>query len=615
ILTEKPHLAGTPQDKEQADWVSSQWKLFGLDSVKTIPYNVLLSYPRMDKPNKIHVIDSSGSEIYSTKGRQDPLWAEEESSPLVRPNFNAYSQPGSPQGDLVYANYGRREDYDKLKELGISTEGKILLVKYGKIFRGNIVSFAEEFGAIGVVCFSDPADLAMQGRDFVYPFSVWMPGMAVESGTAQFAEQNGAVGVVLFSDPKDFAKQGRELVYPRTVFMPGMAVQSGTVWLADGDPITPFYPSIESAFREDQDKVGLPKIPVQPIGYDEAEELLKRMTGPDAPSDWQGDLSVTYKLGPGFSNNEKIKMEVYTENTMATTYNVVGILRGSVEPDRYVVLGNHRDAWILGSVDPSSGTAAMLELARAFGKLKEDQGWRPRRSIVFCSWGAEEYGLIGSVEWTEENAKMLSSGGVVYLNVDMALDGNFSMRALGAPIAYQSIFDAAKIVPNPNPEEISAGRSTVFDTWLHNNPSDYDPNLPRVRSVGSGSDYKGFMHNLGIPSVDVRYSYAADIGSYPLYHTLYESFNLVDLLMDQGFHYSKAVTQVWGELARSFADSAVIPFKVQDYARLMGQRFNELLAEQSTRATQLVEGLQSNPKGFSGSIQEPLHRCRIPRVD
>lgn len=190
------------------------------------------------------------------------------------------------------------------------------------------------------------------------------------------AQKKGAKGVLLYSDPKDFAQKGRNEVYPDSWWMPGMAVQSGTVYLGNGDPLTPFYPAIESAYRIKESDALLPSIPVQPIGYDEAEVLLRAMNGPLAPEKWRGDLNTPYSLGPGFQYGSgwKIKMNMLTANKMVTTYNTIGMLYGEQEPDRYVLVGNHRDAWVLGALDPSSGTACMLEMARAFGKMKLDYG-------------------------------------------------------------------------------------------------------------------------------------------------------------------------------------------------------------------------------------------------
>ncbi|KAK4312971.1 hypothetical protein Pmani_015636 [Petrolisthes manimaculis] len=232
------------------------------------------------------------------------------------------------------------------------------------------------------------------------------------------------------------------------------------------------------------------------------------MDGAEAPVEWQGGLNLTYRLGPGLvTAGWKVKMDVHTSNIPVTIYNVVAMIQGSEEPDRYVVLGNHRDAWIFGSLDPSSGTASLLELSRVLTQLRNNTGWSPRRSVVLCSWAAEEYGLIGSTEWIEQFGTQLMDRGVVYLNVDMAIEGNVTLRAKSAPLLYDALFQAAAKVPNPNPDEVTAGRPTVYDTWALSMPDSSHPGRPSVLSLGGGSDYLGFQDKYGIPSLDIRYTH------------------------------------------------------------------------------------------------------------
>jgi hypothetical protein len=330
-LSSVPHLAGTAQDYEQAVWLHDNFVQSGLDRVVIVPYQVLLSYPNMTQPNIVRLLDDKGLANITTSGKQTPISQPEEFSELAAPNFNAYSgKTGLIESDgLVYAHYGQMEDFEFLESQGIDVSGKIVLARYGASFRANIVDLAQ---------------------------------------------RKGAVGVLLYSDPKDFAKKGRNDIYPDSWWMPGMAVQSGTVYLGNGDPLTPFYPAVESAYRIPESEAPLPSIAVQPIGYDEAELLLQAMGGLPAPEQWQGDLEPVYSLGPGFKYGDgwKLEMNMQTANKLVTTYNTIGMLYGQEEPDRYVLVGNHRDAWTLGALDPSSGTACMLEMARTFGKVKQD---------------------------------------------------------------------------------------------------------------------------------------------------------------------------------------------------------------------------------------------------
>lgn len=534
-LTTRPHLGGTEAEKQTALWVGDTWESQGMDEVHLVPYEVLLSYPEKDTPNLVRVLDESGEAAWTSQGWQKPLYAPEESSPEVPPNFNGYSAPGDVKGEVVYAHFGRQEDFKTLKDQGVDVEGKIVLARYGEIFRGNIVDNAEKLGAIGVI---------------------------------------------LYPDPEQYASAGEDNVYPDTVFMPGTAAPSGSVYLGDGDPLTPFYPSVEHAYHIPESEAPLTKIPVQPICYDDAREIIGRMGGTVAPEEWQGGLNVTYKLGPGLTEpGWTLGLEVLTHSVRTTTYNVIGVIKGSVEPDRYVVVGNHRDAWVFGGADPSSGTAAMLELSRVLLKYRNETGWQPRRSIVVCSWGSEEYGLIGSTEWTEQFQKQLSGRAVAYLNIDIAITGNYSMRAISAPLLTDLVFQAATKVPNPDEDEVAAGRLTVYDTWALRMPDQDKPGRPRIVGVGSGSDFKGFQHNLGVPILDISYTHSPEMYAEPLYHTLYETFELMDELYDRGFKFFSAITTLWSILAVDVAESQLLPMSLMEYSDFISSAYDDIVVE------------------------------------
>ncbi|XP_063958983.1 N-acetylated-alpha-linked acidic dipeptidase 2-like [Lytechinus pictus] len=521
-LTSRPHLAGTPADKENAEWVRDRWIEDGLDSANVIPYKVLLSYPSVDEPNYVYILNSNGSVYFQSAREEAPLEQGDLKDGTVPP-FNAYSANGTVMGDLVYVNYGRIEDFQQLTgELGIDLTGKIAIARYGKIFRGDKAEHATKYGAAGLILYSDPADYAVENDLGVYPDTWYLPGSGVQRGSLHIPMGLG------------------------------------------GDPLSPGYPAYETAYKTPEDAAGLPTIPVHPIGYGDAKRILEQLGGTEAPADWQGNIqNLTYKLGPGFTGGRTVKLEVNTRNEERLTYNTIGIIRGSLEPDRYIIAGNHRDAWVYGAVDPSSGTAAMLEMSRAMGKLVKDGKWRPRRSIVFASWAAEEYSLIGSTEWVEEFVKNLGSRTVAYLNVDISVEGNYTFRLKSTPNLYEAVFSATKNVPDVPFEGHS---STVYDTWLKRTGNGGDK--PSVRNVGSGSDYASFMGEIGVPCVDLRYTFDSGLGlsSYPLYHSMYETFFLVSEIMDHSFEYHLAVTRVWAELARSLADSLILPINVVDTA-------------------------------------------------
>ncbi|XP_077861865.1 N-acetylated-alpha-linked acidic dipeptidase 2-like [Saccoglossus kowalevskii] len=519
-LTSVPHLAGTPMDLENAEYVRDEWIKYGLDSAKIYSYDVLLSYPDSNEHNLVQLLDEHGNINFTCAIEEQGLRDDEKVENIVNP-FNAYSGTGNITGDLVYVNYARVEDFDELEEYypDLNLTGKIFIARYGKIFRGNKALHSEQRGAIGLIIYSDPADYASDDATDVYPDAWWLPGTGAQRGNLHVSDHKG-------------------------------------------DPLTPGYPAKDYAYRSQVEDAPLPNIPVHPIGYDDAKMFLRELSGDIVPSGWAGDLGVTYRIGPGFNNaNRKVNMDIHTRNEQRMTHNVIGFIEGAVEPDRYIILGNHRDAWVFGGVDPSSGTAGMMELTRAFGKLLKE-GWRPRRSLVFGSWGAEEYGLIGSTEWVEEFVQNLAARTVAYLNVDIATSGDFTFVAKSTPLLYEAIYSATKKVTSPEDSSKS-----VYDVWLERYPPD-SGDLPPISSLGSGSDFAPFTYRIGVPAADLRYRHNPGLGisSYPVYHSVYETYYLVEAFIDPEFNRNLAVTSVWGELARDLADSIIIPFNCKDYA-------------------------------------------------
>uniref|UniRef100_A0A8C5LCK0 glutamate carboxypeptidase II n=1 Tax=Jaculus jaculus TaxID=51337 RepID=A0A8C5LCK0_JACJA len=492
-FTRIPHLAGTEHNFELAKQIQSQWKEFGLDSVELVHYDVLLSYPNNTHPNYISVIDEDGNEIFNTSLFEPPPPGYENVSDVVPP-FSAYSPQGLPEGDLVYVNYARTEDFFKLeRDMKINCSGKIMIARYGKIFRGNKVRNAQLAGAKGVILFSDPADYFVPGVK-PYPDGWNLPGGGAQRGNV--LNLNGA-----------------------------------------GDPLTPGYPANEYAYRRGlAEAVGLPSIPVHPIGYDDAQKLL-----------------------------EKVKMHIHSNNKVTRIYNVIGTLRGAVEPDRYVILGGHRDAWVFGGIDPQSGAAVVHEIVRSFGTLK-NEGWRPRRTILFASWDAEEFGLLGSTEWAEENSRLLQERGVAYINADSSIEGNYTLRVDCTPLMFSLVYNLTKELQSP--DEGFEGRS-LYESWREKSPSPEFTGIPRISKLGSGNDFEVFFQRLGIASGRARYTKNWEtnkVSSYPLYHSVYETYELVEKFYDPTFKYHLTVAQVRGGMVFELASSLVLPFDCQYYA-------------------------------------------------
>ncbi|XP_072037034.1 N-acetylated-alpha-linked acidic dipeptidase 2-like [Amphiura filiformis] len=350
------------------------------------------------------------------------------------------------------------------------------------------------------------------------------------------AEQYGAAALVLYMDPAEHHIKGRapDKAYPGGPWLPPTAAQRGSIHPDAGDPLTPHYPATEHAFRLDENQTRLPRILVHPLSYSDA----------------------SFILGKG-------RVVVYSKKELRWTYNVIGFIRGDVEPDRYVLVGNHRDAWGLGAVDPTSGTASLIEITRVFGKLKMG-GWRPRRTLVFCSWGAEEFGLIGSVEWTEEYYHILSQRAVAYLNLDIAVAGNHVLSAGASPHLIPVIYEATQKVPDPQPE---GHRRTIYDTMKERRRDSIypEPWIPPLRQ--SGSDFYGFLQGVGVPCINVYYDTEGEDKLYSLYHTAYETFRLVEEYIDPDFRYHQAIARVVAEMLFSLGDKQLLPFDLTRYTK------------------------------------------------
>lgn len=536
-LTSYPHMSGEDGDAHMVKHISNFWTQLGMDKVNIIPYNVLLSSPNRKRPNFISVVDTAGNEVFKTFSLETPLRDDLNSKfdPLVHQGFNAYSASATVQGTLVYINYGRVIDFKYiLEEKDIDLKGKICLIRYGFNARANKVKLAEEHGCIGVIIFSDPDDYVKNVTNPTYPNSWWLPGQGVQRGTIK--ESTGGMG----------------------------------------DPLTPFYPSTPEAYRIPQEEAdSLPTIPCQPIGYNDALNLLAVMDGSIAPRHWQGLIKVSYHLGPQLKPFiAHVTLSVNNAWQQKNISNVVAFIRGAVEPDRYVMIGNHHDAWVYGGTDPNSGTAVMLEVSRAVLDVVRRGVWKPRRTLIFCSWGAEEQGLIGSREFVEQYGKLLSERAVAYLNVDSAVQGRFVFKGGSLPLLNQVMYDATKKVRNPDEAEYNQGRENVYDTWLHRTP-DKEADTPRVGGLGSGSDYAPFVAFLGVPCVDMRFYYdiTLNISSYPLYHTSYDNYHSFSTYHDPGFKYSRALGQVWAEMLRSLSSQPLLPFIPTHYSQSLSKHY------------------------------------------
>ena len=401
-LTAVPHVAGTKEDYATAIYVRDQLRSFGLNA-ELKEYDVLLPYPV--RPSIVELVAPRRERLTVKEAviPEDPT----SSSDKIIPLFNGYSPSGDVTAPLVYVNYGLPPSYQALKKLGVDVKGKIVIARYGGSFRGVKAKVAEENGAAGLIIYSDPADDGYMQGD-VYPNGPWRPASSAQRGSVQYLFQ-----------------------YP-------------------GDPLTPGKPSVPGVPRiKIEEATNLTRIPVQPISYGDARRLLEQLRGPLRPAGFQGGLPIPYHVGG--TDDVKVHLKTEMDYQIRKIWNVVARIDGSDEKDRWVVMGNHRDAWTFGAVDPNSGTTAMLEAGRAFGQLLKN-GWKPRRSIVLCSWDGEEYGLLGSTEWAEENAVELREKAVAYLNMDAAVSGaNFG--ASSVPSMWRLIRTSTRDVRDPEVRE------------------------------------------------------------------------------------------------------------------------------------------------------------------
>ncbi|KKA19647.1 Glutamate carboxypeptidase II [Rasamsonia emersonii CBS 393.64] len=515
--TAGPHLAGG--NFSQAVWTQEKWKEFGVEDTRIVAYDVYLNYP---VDHRLALLKKSGDDDFDVTFEatlEEDVLEEDRTSGLPNrvPTFHGYSASGNVTAQYVYANFGSYEDFEDLRKANVSVEGKIVIVKYGGLFRGLKVKRAQELGAVGVIIYSDPQE------------------------DGEITELNGYKA------------------YPEGPARNPSAVQRGSVQflsISPGDPTTPGYASKPNVERQDPHE-RIPSIPSIPISYKEALPLLKALNGhgpkaSDFNKYWQGgglaQKGVEYNVGP---SPEDVVINLYNQQNYVTTplWNVIGVIKGSI-PDEVVILGNHRDAWIAGGAgDPNSGSAALNEVVRSFGEALK-AGWKPLRTIVFASWDGEEYGLVGSTEWVEDNLPWLSKTNVVYLNVDGAATGT-RFSASASPLLNKALFEATGLVQSPNQ---TVEGQTVRDVWGGH-----------ISTLGSGSDYTAFQDFAGISSVSFGFSSGPGDAVYH-YHSNYDSFDWMDRFGDPGWVYHLATTRIFSLLAAHLVETPVLALNATDYA-------------------------------------------------
>ena len=610
-LTEEPHVAGTPADYKTALFVRNKLREWGWEA-DLAENEVLLNYPKRvgrlgSTSPSLKLIRPEMKELSLV---EQPHAADKDSaSPLAFPAFHGYGVSGEATGQVVYANYGRPEDFITLDRMGIDVKDKIVLVRYGEIFRGLKVRNAQKREAKGILIFSDPGDDGYARGD-VYPNGPFRPGSAIQRGSVQFL----SLGPGDPSTPNGPSVKGaKRLPWDRwngftispKAFNRDTGERDESNKVLDPEKVISIedWEKISGTKREDY----FATIPSLPISYDAARPILEALGGPNAPSGWQGGLPLPYHVGPGPA---EVAFAIDMEYELRPIWNVIAKIKGTVEPDRWILVGNHRDAWVYGAVDPSSGTAATLETCRAIGAAVK-AGWKPRRTLVYASWDAEEYGLVGSTEWVDDHAKELDEKAVMLLNVDSAVGGQ-DLDIDGVPSLRDMLLDASGAVT-----DVRSGKS-LRDNWVEKKRAQWAANSaietydtlwegawnpltprgpytvqptapphgpfgfsPMLNPLGSGSDYTAFVDHLGIPAVDVGFG-----GRYGVYHSVFDNYFWMEKFCDPEFLTHATAARLYTAIAMRAAAADVVPFTFTPYGEALRDYFDDLrrIVERRARA-------------------------------
>ena len=547
-MSSKPHHVGSPWSKQNAEFIAEKFESWGFETEIEI-FDVLMPFPIIRKlemvgPNKVSL------------QLKEPALDEDATSGITKdllPGFNAFSADGDVTAELVYVNYGIPADYEELERLGIKVEGKIILARYGGSWRGIKPKVAREKGAIGCILYSDPKDDGYFQGD-VYPDGPYR----MEHGL-----QRGSV-----------------------LDMP----------LYPGDPLTPGYgakPDVERLAIEDAPTIM--KIPVMPISYADALPLLKALEGPVAPSSWRGALPVTYHIGPG---PIKVHLQLKFDWGLRRAYNPVAKLKGSVYPDEWIMRGNHHDGWAQGAADPISGMVSLMEEARAIGELVKT-GWRPKRTLVYAGWDAEEPGLLGSTEWVEYHLDEIQEKMVVYINTDGT--GVGFMGVSGSHSLEKFVNEVASEVKDPV-QDVTLKKRIRSRLRISGN-KDAERDDLRIYPLGSGSDYTAFIHHAGVPALNIGFGGESGGGSY---HSIFDSYDHYKRFSDGDYIYGTTLAKVNGRLVLRLSEADILPFRFMNMAENIGtfiesnKKLAKTVAEKTKRRNRLLNEkaftISANPK-------------------
>ena len=552
-LSARPHHVGSPYDKDNAEWLLSKLKEFGLDA-KIESFDVLFPTPKLRSLELIEPTKFTAKLAEPTIA-QDPTSSQHDEQ---LPVYNAYSIDGDVTAPLVYVNYGIPEDYEMLDRLGVSVKGAIVIARYGNSWRGIKPKVAAEHGAIGCLIYSDPhEDGYFQGE--VYPQGPYRP--------------------------KDGAQRGSVMDMP----------------IHPGDPLTPGFGATKDAKRLALSEVDVfTKIPVMPISYGDAQPLLEALKGPMAPYPWRGALPITYHVGPGPA---KVHLKLQFNWDTKPIYDVVARIPGATYPDEWIVRGNHHDAWVNGAEDPISGAIALLEEARGFGTLLK-QGWHPKRTIVLCFWDGEEEGLLGSTEWAEAHQDELRKYGAVYINSDGNGRGYLGLE--GSHTLEKFLNSVARDIEDPETKLTVWKRMQMAGISAEGAEARTRTDL-RIGALGSGSDYTAFLDFLGVASVNLGFG-GEDGGG--IYHSVYDDFYWYTHFADTTFVYGRALAQTAGTAVMRLADSELLPYDFDNFTETIHRYIDEVQKLAKDKRDQTIERNKQIDEGMFAAINDP----RVPMV-
>ncbi len=551
-LSAWPHNVGSPYDKQNAEWILAKFQQYGFDAhIET--FDVLFPTP---KERHVELIAPTH---FVAKLQEPPLSVDPTSQQTAEqlPTYNAYSIDGDVTAPLVYVNYGMRDDYEQLERLGVSVKGAIVIARYGGGWRGIKPKLAAEHGAVGCLIYSDPReDGYFEGQEF--PAGPYRPEEGVQRGSVMDTE------------------------YP-------------------GDPLTPGVGATKDAKRLAlKDAKTITTIPVLPLSYGDAQPLLAAIDGPVAPDSWRGALPITYRVGPGAA---RVHLVVKSNWDLKTIYDVIAKIPGSEVPDQWVIRGNHHDAWVNGADDPVSGMVVVLEEARALGELMK-QGWRPKRTLIYCAWDGEEPGLLGSTEWVEEHDAELRKHAVLYLNSDSSARGYLGIS--GSHTLERAVNQVERDIQDPEKHISVWKRSYLRRVGRAATPEDRaelrDRGDLRIGALGDGSDYTAFLDHAGVAALNMGFGGESDGG---VYHSIYDDFFWYTHFGDPSFVYERALAQMAGTTVMRFADADLLPFDPSGSADAVKRYVNELKKELKQQQDEVRERNREIEEGVFTAIADP----------